>query len=132
MSLSDHNFITAESFDFLRQKNADSAFDVVVCDPPTVFNAKLDGNWHQVVSCKKHLDHIVHAAARAVKPGGHLVMFCNSHSLRKSKWLAMVEAGLARHAERNFELGKFLGASPDFFDDAVEPDLKGVIIKRLA
>jgi hypothetical protein len=43
----------------------------------------------------------------------------------------MVEAGLAKHMDRKFELGQVLGASPDFFEDTEEPDLKGICIKRL-
>ena len=86
------------------------------------------------------------AAAGAVAPGGFLVVFNNSHSMKRQKWMAMVVQGLEMSGRSAVDvtaqeqlipgeqlLGKSwcLRTSPDFNDDGDEPDLKGAIFQLL-
>ena len=152
LSLKDHTFIKQDVMDYLSNKAVDSKFDLVLCDPPTLFSSSLQSvdvgkaakskrGVH--LSCNKHYDKLVAAAAKAVKVGGRLVLFCNSQSIRKKKWLSMIDEGLSSLvsttatggqsdsiAKRSFVLENELHAAPDFFDDASEPNLKGVYLKR--
>jgi 23S rRNA G2069 N7-methylase RlmK/C1962 C5-methylase RlmI len=147
LSLKEHTFVKRDVFEFLEDSSIDSKFDLVVCDPPTLFSSssaqpstsndkKMRSRKGVHISCNKHYDLLVAAAARAVKKGGHLVLFCNSHSIRKNKWLSMIHAGLASDSllkindTRSFVLEKEFQTSPDYFDDSQEPDLKGASFKR--
>lgn len=147
LSLKEHTFVKRDVFEFLEHNGVDSKFDLVVCDPPTLFSSsssqastnndnKFRSRKGMHISCNKHYDLLVAAAARAVKKGGHLVLFCNSHSIRKNKWLSMIQAGLDSVSlkgstdTRSFVLEKEFQSSPDYFDDTEEPDLKGASFKR--
>lgn len=79
-------------------------FDIVLCDPPTLFNTS-GGKMHNndsggLLSCNKHYDVLARAAVEAVKPGGKLLLFCNSQSLKYGKWFEMVEKGLGESNRR--------------------------------
>ncbi|CAM9506951.1 unnamed protein product, partial [Ectocarpus fasciculatus] len=101
----DHVFVKQDVIPFLvnaRKKSIE--YDIVVCDPPTLFNSisSEDGqrqNYSKklvAMSCNKDYDELVVHAARIVRQGGYLVLFCNSKSLRKKKWLEMVSKGLQK------------------------------------
>jgi 23S rRNA G2069 N7-methylase RlmK/C1962 C5-methylase RlmI len=105
-----HRFLAEDVLPFLvNAKSNNESYDVVVCDPPTVFNALQDVNpkamgrrghgKQTVLSCNKQYDELVFHAAAVVNVGGYLVLFSNSKSLRKNKWLEMVSLGLTRFAD---------------------------------
>lgn len=151
----DHVFVKQDVIPFLvnaRKKSIE--YDIVVCDPPTLFNSisSEDGqrqNYSKklvAMSCNKDYDELVVHAARIVRQGGYLVLFCNSKSLRKKKWLEMVSKGLQKisggepssiptetaHTDTHqFEFIQDLSASADFREDAGEPNLKGALYRKV-
>ena len=92
-----HEFIAVDTMKYLVYAEANRVqYDIVVCDPPTVFN---DAN-KTTISCNKHYDELVEKVASVVKPGGYMVLFCNSKSLRIQKWLSMIEKGIFRYQKK--------------------------------
>ena len=153
---SDHHFFEEDALPFLdRAAKQGLQYDVVVCDPPTLFNAlpvqqsnRPRGGVERkekVLSCNKHYDELVRLSAAVVKADGFLVLFCNSKSLRMSKWLDMVNKGIsACHIEQarrggsgntgdlgEFEIVHDLFASTDFRESEDEPDLKGLVRRKV-
>ena len=145
-----HQFIVQDCLSYLKHYcghgDAKVMYDVVVCDPPTVFDSTEKRG---IFSCKKDYAMLATHAAQAVRPGGKLVLFCNSHSIKYEKWIGMVEAGMQqcgrpfRYLSGTRGLGNNdlyqLRVSDDFFEGAeeaegiggLESDLKGVIIELL-
>ena len=151
----DHMFVKQDVLPFLvnaRKKSIE--YNIVICDPPTFFNStSTDDGRSQThskkqvaMSCNKNYDALVIHAAKIVKCGGYLVLFCNSKSLRKKKWLEMIRRGLeavsshehvdvstdAAHKEtHHFEFIQDLHASADFREESEEPDLKGILFRKV-
>ena len=133
-----HKFIVADAMEYSQLKENQNCFDLVICDPPTLFNRQRvignnvnsKGKAGITVSASRNFDEIAAAAACAVKPLGYLALFCNCHSLRKKKWLGMVNVGLSKTGRKYMEVEQ-LQASYDFFEDPLEPDLKGVVYQFL-
>ncbi len=115
---------------YLSQESNHSKYDLVLCDPPTVFDTISADGKKIVISCNKNFDIIASAAAQAVKVGGYLVLFCNSKSLRVKKWNEMIESALDKSSFR-FAIKTHLYASEDFMDDKRDPDLKGICYCRI-
>lgn len=167
MDLCSHNFANKDVLPFLIDANKKGVtYDVVLCDPPTLFNALATSTPRscsrkaEVLSCNKHYDQLVSSCAAVVSRGGFLVLFCNSKSLRKKRWIEMIHEGLLPQygglvesllgsdgaqsdtgaacddvvstvAERSFEFVQFLGASSDYRESSSEPDLKGIVLRKV-
>lgn len=156
LDLNRHTFLRTDVIHFLKwAKERNATYDIVVCDPPTLFNAGggVGLEAKKVLSCKKHYDVIAFHCCNVVRPGGYLVLFCNSVSVRKEKWRAMVEQGLKNaffsvieeqqngtgcqndvRNDRSMKTMKFiryLYASEDFREDLDDPALKGACYQRI-
>jgi 23S rRNA (cytosine1962-C5)-methyltransferase len=123
--LSDHKFVISDVFEFIDKCIIQRiTFDVVVCDPPTVFNVGKT-----VLSCNKNYDIISEKVLGVVSDGGQLVFFNNSHSCKLEKWIECVNKGLSRCLHVKIEFVRYLYAANHYFEDTNDPDLKGVIYK---
>jgi hypothetical protein len=104
-------------------------YDLVICDPPTLFDTVEQ---KRVFSCNKEYDRLVEHAIQVVKPGGKLLLFCNSHSIKYDKWFDMVTAGLERGGKGYSVVGTSCTRNPfhgNHSDGIVSCELRDVAFK---
>jgi 23S rRNA (cytosine1962-C5)-methyltransferase len=101
-------FIKADAMEELeRLAGGSEQFDVVVCDPPPFVKSRKD-----LEAGARAYRKLARLAARAVSPGGFLLLASCSHNMPLERFQEECAGGLAR-AGRSGSLIRTAGASPD-------------------
>lgn len=93
---SKHQSLCMSVQDALKQFNKyDSAlFDLIICDPPSSSN---DGK--NVTQAFKEYDHLVKQLVFLTRPGGHLILFLNTHSVSRQKFETKIKELIGKKAK---------------------------------